>query len=59
MNKTKNESIIKPELYYLLKKDKNKIHKEFKYQVRKKPTCREFFKLLLGWLRNKFLGFRN
>jgi hypothetical protein len=42
MNKDKNESIIKPELYHLVRKDKNKIHKEFKYQVRKKPTCRVF-----------------
>lgn len=59
MKKNKNESIINPELYYLIKKDKIKIHKEFKSPIRKKPTCREFFKLLLGWLRNKFLGFRN
>lgn len=59
MDKNKNESIIKPELYHLIRKDKIKIHKDFKFHVRKKPTCREFFKLLLRWLRNKFLSFRN
>ena len=59
MNKYKNESIIKPELYHLIRKDKIKIHKDFKFYVRKKPTCREFFRLLLRWLRNKFLSFRN
>ena len=59
MDKNKNESIIKPELYQLIRKDKIKIHKDFKFHVRKKPTCREFFKLLLRWLRNKFLSFRN
>lgn len=59
MDKNKNESIIKPELYHLIRKDKIKIHKDFKFYVRKKPTCREFFRLLLRWLRNKFLSFRN
>ena len=59
MEKDKNKSIINPELYDKLKKDKFKIHKDYNFRVRKRPTCREFFKLLLRWLRNKFLGFRN
>ena len=59
MNKNENESIINPELYHLVRKYKIKIYKDFKFQVRKKPTCREFFRLLLRRLRNKFLGFCN
>lgn len=59
MEKDKNESIINPELYYKLKKNKIKIHKDFNFRIKKKPTCREFFRLLLRWFRNKFLGFRN
>jgi len=59
MDKDENESIINPEVYYKLKKDKNKIHKDFNFRIKKRPTCREFFGLLLRWLRNKFLGLRN